>query len=114
MDGNGSHYETIVSHVEGRQLSFLDSSGEAYDLFSAKQVHFCEIEMETWREVKSLSRTQLFVTPWTVDFQAPPSIGFSRQEYWSELPFPSPGGFQCNGEGGVQCKAALFFFFFLA
>ena len=63
MDGNGSHYETIVSHVEGRQLSFLDSSGEAYDLFSAKQVHFCEIEMKTWSEVKSLSRTQLFVTP---------------------------------------------------
>ena len=39
-------------------------------------------------------------------------MGFSRQEDWSELPFPSPGGFQCNGEGGVQCKAALFFFFF--
>ena len=30
-------------------------------------------------------------TPWTVAYQAPPSIGFSRQEYWSGLPFPSPG-----------------------
>ena len=32
-----------------------------------------------------------FVTPWTVTHQAPPSLGFSRQEYWSGLPFPSPG-----------------------
>ena len=30
-------------------------------------------------------------TPWTVAYQAPPSVGFSRQEYWSGLPFPSPG-----------------------
>ena len=42
-------------------------------------------------EVKSLSRVWLFVTPWTVVHQAPPSMGFSRQEYWSGLPFPSPG-----------------------
>ena len=44
-----------------------------------------------WREVKSLSRVWLFATPWTVAHQAPPSMGFSRQEYWSGLPFPSPG-----------------------
>ena len=37
-----------------------------------------------------LSR-ELFVTPWTVAHQAPLSMEFSRQEYWSELPFPSPG-----------------------
>ena len=42
-------------------------------------------------KVKSLSRVQLFATPWTVAYQAPPSMGFSRQEYWSGLPFPSPG-----------------------
>ena len=40
---------------------------------------------------KSLSRVQLFMTPWTGAHQAPLSIGFSRQEYWSGLPFPSPG-----------------------
>ena len=34
--------------------------------------------------------SQLFVTPWTVAYQAPLSMGFSRQEYWSGLPFPSP------------------------
>ena len=42
-------------------------------------------------EVKSLSRAQLFATPWTIAYQAPPSMGFSRQQYWSGLPFPSPG-----------------------
>ena len=43
-------------------------------------------------KVKSLSRVELFATPWTVACQAPPSMGFSRQDYWSALPFPSPGG----------------------
>ena len=38
-------------------------------------------------KVKSLSRVRLFATPWTVAHQAPPSMGFSRQEYWSGLPF---------------------------
>ena len=38
-----------------------------------------------------LSCVQLFVTPRTVAYQAPLSVGFSRQEFWSELPFPSPG-----------------------
>ena len=41
--------------------------------------------------MKSLSPVQLFVTPWTVAHQAPPAMGFSKQEYWSGLPFPSPG-----------------------
>ena len=38
-------------------------------------------------KVKSLSRVQLFGTPWTAAYQAPPSTGFSRQEYWTGLPF---------------------------
>ena len=42
-------------------------------------------------KVKSFSRVQLFATPWTIAHQTPPSMGFSRQEYWSGLPFPSPG-----------------------
>ena len=41
-------------------------------------------------KVKSLSCVQFFATPWTVAYQAPPSMGFSRQEYWSGVPFPSP------------------------
>ena len=44
-----------------------------------------------WKvKVKSLSRARLFTTPWTADYQAPPSTGFSRQEYWSGVPLPSP------------------------
>ena len=42
-------------------------------------------------KVKSLSRVQLFATPWTKDYQALPSMGFSKQQCWSGLPFPSPG-----------------------
>ena len=41
--------------------------------------------------MRSLSHFRLFVTPWTVAYQAPPSMEFSRQENWSGLPFPSPG-----------------------
>ena len=41
-------------------------------------------------KVKSLSRVPLCVTPWTISNHAPPSMGFSRQEYWSGVPFPSP------------------------
>ena len=44
-----------------------------------------------WSEVKLLSRVWLFATPGIVAYQASPSMGFSRQEYWSGLPFPSPG-----------------------
>ena len=47
----------------------------------------------TWKwkvKVKSLSRVRPSATPWTAAFQAPPSMGFSRQEYWSGVPLPSP------------------------
>ena len=44
-----------------------------------------------WKvKVKSLSRVRLFETPWTAAHQAPPPLGFSRQEYWSDVPLPSP------------------------
>ena len=41
-------------------------------------------------KVKSLSRVRLFATPWTAAHQVPPSMGFSRQGYWSGVPLPSP------------------------
>ena len=49
----------------------------------------CPLARRKWKW--SLSHVPLFVTPWTVAYQAPPSMGFPRQEYWSGLPFPSPG-----------------------
>ena len=48
-------------------------------------------------EEKSLSRVRLFATPWTVVHQAPRSVGCSRYEYWTGLPFPSPGDFHDTG-----------------
>ena len=53
-------------------------------------------------KVNSLSHVHLFVTPRTVAYQASPSMGFSRQEYWSGLPFPSPGDLP---EPGIEPKS---------
>ena len=54
--------------------------------------------------MKSLSHVQLFATPWTVAYQAPPSIEFSRQENWSGLPFPSPGDLP---NPGIELKSPI-------
>ena len=53
--------------------------------------------MVTAAAAKSLSCVQLLATPWTAAHQAPPSMGFSRQEYWSGVPLPSPDG-DCSHE----------------
>ena len=74
-------------------------------------------------KVKSLSHVRPFGTPWAIDCQAPPSVGFSRQEYWSGLPFPSPedlpdpeikplppaltGGFFTTESPGKPCLCCL-------
>ena len=47
-------------------------------------------------KVKSLSRVRLLETPWTAAYQAPPSMGFSKQEYWSGVPLPSPFSYSDN------------------
>ena len=47
-------------------------------------------------KLKSLSRVQLLATSWTAAYQAPPSMGFSRQEYWSGVPLPSPRVLEWN------------------
>ena len=46
--------------------------------------------MKVKSESEVLSRVRLLATPWTAAYQAPPSMGFSRQEYWSGVPLPSP------------------------
>ena len=56
--------------------------------------------------MKLLSRVWLFVTPWTVAYQDPQSMGFSRQEYWSGLPFPSPG--DLPDPGLPHCRQTLY------
>ena len=64
-----------------------------------------EAHTGAWSEVKSLSRVRLFATPWTEAYQAPPSMGFSRQEYWSGLPFPSPGDLP---DPGIEPRSSEF------
>ena len=65
----------------------LQTFQNMFDLQTLKLVELCA----RLSEVKSLSRVRLFATSWTVAYQAPPSMGFSRQECWSGLPFSSPG-----------------------
>ena len=70
-------------------ISFSRGSSQPSD-----QTHICYVGrriLYCCEVVKSLSCVWLFETPWTVVYQAPLFVGFSRQEYWSGLPFPSPG-----------------------
>ena len=53
------------------------------------------------------SHVQLFVTPWTAALQAPLSRGFSRQEYWSRLPFPPPGNLPDPGKIHISCVSCI-------
>ena len=66
----------------------------AHGIFQARVLEWGAITFSNawkWKvKVKSLSRVGLFATPWTAAYQAPPSMGFSRQEYWSGMPLPSP------------------------
>ena len=57
------------------------------------------------KKVQSFSSDQLFATPWTVAYQPPPSMEFSRQEYWSGLPFPSPGDLP---DPGIKLESPAF------
>ena len=61
-------------------------------------------------KVKSLSRVRLFATAWTVAYQAPLSMEFSRQKYWRGLPFPSPGDLPDQGSnaGLPHCRQMLY------
>ena len=54
-------------------------------------MHLRRLKNRKKKNVKSLSHVRVFATPWAVAYQVPPSMGFSRQEYWSGLSFPSPG-----------------------
>ena len=69
---------------------FLNKLSASSPTTYARFETYCHYEVYIRKKVKSLSRVRLFVTPWTVAHQAPPSMEFSRQEYWSGLPLPSP------------------------
>ena len=64
----------------------------------------------TWRQCQSLSHVRLLATPWTIPLQAPLAMGFSRQEYWSELPSPpSRGSSQSRDQTRVSHTAGRLF-----
>ena len=73
-----------------RQRTRLPVSG----ILQARTLEWVAISFSNARirkvKVKYLSRVRLLATPWTAAYQAPLSVGFSRQEYWSGLPLPSP------------------------
>ena len=71
------------------QLSSGHRTGEGQFSIQSQRKTMPKIVQTTACKVKSLSRVRLFATPWTVAYQAPLSMGFSRQEYWSGVPLPS-------------------------
>ena len=82
-----------------RWSSILHMVMYMFQCYSLKSSHPCFKEKSLfWEQIDRLlllllshySRVRLCVTPWTAAHQAPPSLGFSRQEHWSGLPFPSP------------------------
>ena len=86
----------VFSNTTIQKLQFLSAQIEprppVLQMWSPSHWTTREVPLQNFgMKVKSLSHVQLFVTPWTVAYQAPHSVGFSRQEYWSGLPFPSPG-----------------------
>ena len=77
------------------------------DVLENSRALFSDIRIYTpWKwKCYSLSRVQLSVTPWTWTHQATLSMGFSRQEYWSGLPFPSPGDLS---DPGIEPRSPAF------
>ena len=103
MKGKSGSRETVVlSHFSRVRLSatpWTMACQAPLSMGFSRQEHWSGLpfpspaikyEVSEGSEVKLLSRVRLFATPWTVTSQAPPSMGFSRQEYWSGVPFPSP------------------------
>ena len=82
-DGDCSHEIKQCLLLGRKAMTNLDSILNSRDTTLPTKVLLVKKE-------KSLSRVQLFVIPWTIDYQDPQSMEFSRPEYWSGLPFPSP------------------------
>ena len=102
-DGDCSH-EIRRRLLLGRKvMSNLDSTFKSRDITLSTKFRLVS-------SVHSLSRVRLFATPRTVAYQAPLPMGFSRQEYWSGVPLPSPGDLPNSGiETWVSCTAGRCF-----
>ena len=82
------HHSSEPTLIRSTRTSLSSNTGHCLDLILKHNSSVC---LHAIQSVKSLSCVRLFATPWTVAYQTPPSMGFSRQEYWRESPFPSPG-----------------------
>ena len=88
-----------------------------HGIFQARTLEWVAIySSNAWKwkvKVKSLSRVRLLATPWTAAYQAPPSMWFARQEYWSGVPFPSPLSLNIwlekNATTSYNCYLAVLF-----
>ena len=93
--------------LQGGKFSF--PTGETH--FTQECVRGDSGHLQIQQKVKSLSRVRVFGIPWSAASHAPLSMGFSRQEYWSELPFPSPGESsrtQGLNPGLLHCRQMLY------
>ena len=99
VDGDCSHEIKRCLLLRRKAMTNIDSILKSRDITLPTKV--CLVKVK----VKSLSHVQLFGNPWTVAYQAPPSMGFSRQEYWSGLPFPSPGDVP---DPGIKLRSPAF------
>ena len=83
----------LISHYSSQpQLLFTDKhKGKTNKQKKKTKKNLTSVHLQKEKKVKSLSPVRVFETPWAIAHQAPPSMAFSRQEYWSGLPFPSPG-----------------------
>ena len=83
------HVQTLCNPIDGSP-----PGSPVPGILQARTLEWVAISFSNawkWKvKVKSLSLVRLLATPWTAAYQAPPSMGSSRQEYWSEMPLPSP------------------------
>ena len=80
-----------TSNTEEAEVEwFYEDLQDLLELTPKKDVLFIIGKVKERKKVKSLSRVRLFATPWTIAYYAPLSMGFSRQEYWTGMPFSSP------------------------
>ena len=95
-------------------MDYSQPGSSIHGILQARTLEWVAISFSNawkWKvKVKSLSRVRLLETPWTAAYQAPLSMGFSRQEYWSGVPVPSPGRKARSPQmEKIGCKCQIFF-----
>ena len=95
---------------KGLSRVFTNTTVQNHQFFGTQLSLWSNSHIHT-SEMKLLSHVLLFVTPWTVAYQASPYMGFSRQEYWSGSPLPSPGDLpnpEVKNPGLLHCRQILY------